>query len=140
MIGPNRAIPGVPPWPRESRGRSYPLGPTVSPEGVNFSVFSKGSTAVHLLLFDGVDDETPSRVITLDPHGYRTYHYWHAFVPDVRPGQVYAYRAAGPWNPGRGLRFDGEKLLLDPYGKRVVAPRRRSRAAATCPGDNTASA
>jgi len=140
MIGPNRAIPGAPSWPRESRGRSYPLGPTVSPDGVNFSVFSKGSTAVHLLLFNGVDDETPSRVITLDPHGYRTYHYWHAFVPDARPGQVYAYRAAGPWEPGRGLRFDAKKLLLDPYGKRVLAPRLRSRDAAARPGDNTATA
>jgi isoamylase len=140
MIGPNRAIPGVPRWPRELRGRSYPLGPTVCPDGVNFSVFSKGSTAVHLLLFDGVDDETPARVITLDPHSYRTYHYWHAFVPDVGPGQVYAYRAAGPWEPGRGLRFDAEKLLLDPYGKRVVAPRLRSRDAATRPGDNTSRA
>jgi glycogen operon protein len=135
-----RAVAGVHPWLKESAGRSHPLGATVSPDGVNFSVFSRGSAAVHLLLFDGVNDEAPSRVITLDPHDHRTYHYWHAFVPDVRPGQAYAYRAEGPWDPARGFRFDRGKVLLDPYGKCVVAPALRSREAATRPGDNTATA
>jgi glycogen operon protein len=135
-----RAVAGVHPWLKESAGRSHPLGATVAPDGVNFSVFSKGSTAVHLLLFDGVNDDAPSRAITLDPHAQRTYHYWHAFVPDIRPGQVYAYRANGPWDPARGLRFDPGKLLLDPYGQCVVSPALRSRDDAKRPGDNTATA
>jgi isoamylase len=130
VIRQHRATAGVPPGLKESRGRSFPLGPTVSAEGVNFSIFSRGSTAVHLLLFDGVNDEAPSRVITLHPRGHRTYHYWHAFVPDIRPGQVYAYRVEGPRDPARGLRFDADKILLDPYGKCVGAPGLRSRDAA----------
>ena len=124
----------------DSRGRSFPLGPTVSPAGVNFSLFTKGSTAVQLLLFNSVDDDAPSHVITLDPHAQRTYHYWHAFVPGIGPGQVYGFRVDGPVDPARGLRFDRDKVLLDPYGRCVARPATRNRHAAATPGDNTASA
>jgi isoamylase len=125
---------------RSTAGRSFPLGATVGRDGVNFSVFSKHSSGVELLLFDAPDDVAPSRVITLDPHQHRTYHYWHAFVPDIGPGQIYGYRVAGAYAPDRGLRFDRDKVLLDPYGTCVAWPARRSRAAAMRPGDNTASA
>jgi isoamylase len=121
-----------------SRGRSFPLGATVYPEGVNFSVFSKQSEAVQLLLFDHVDDAKPSRVIELDRQTNRTYHYWHVFVPDIRQGQHYAYRAAGPFAPERGLRFDPDKALLDPYGRGVARPAGYSREAGRKPGDNAA--
>ena len=124
----------------QEQGRSFPLGARLVPGGANFSVFSKHSTAVQLCLFDRVDDVKPSRVIELDPRTHRTYHYWHAFVPDVAPGQLYAYRVAGPFDPERGLRFDPAKLLLDPYGRCVARPAGRSREAASRPGDNTASA
>jgi glycogen operon protein len=107
---------------------------------VNFSVFSKRSTAVQLLLFDHVDDAKPSRVIDLDPRTNRTYHYWHTFVPAVAPGQLYGYRVNGPFQPERGLRFDPQKVLLDPYGRAVASPAGRSRDAASRPGDNAASA
>ena len=60
-------------------GASFPLGASLVANGVNFSVFSKHATAVQLLLFDRVDDARPSRVIDLDPHIHRTYHYWHVF-------------------------------------------------------------
>src|SRR5262245_54952935 len=123
-----------------ARGRSFPLGATPRPGGVNFSVFAKHATAVELLLFNHVDDARPARAIALDPRAHRTYHYWHAFVPDIGPGQLYAYRAHGPFEPGKGLRFDGAKVLLDPYGKGVVCPAGRSRAAACLPGDNAATA
>ena len=103
-------------------GYSFPLGATVSPRGTNFSVFAKHSTAAQLLLFDGVDDPAPSRVIDLDPYVNRTYHYWHVFVPGVAAGQVYGYRIVGPFDPANGLRFDPRKVLLDPYGKCVARP------------------
>ena len=67
------------------------------------------------------------RVVDLDPRSHRTYHYWHAFVPGIGAGQVYAYRAFGPFDPGRGLRFDPSKVLLDPYGRAVVVPEAYSR-------------
>ena len=122
------------------RGASFPLGATPAAGGVNFSVFSRKSAAVELLLFDGPDDSSPSRVIGLDPHGHRTYHYWHAFVPGIGPGQCYGYRVHGPFEPERGLRFDPRKLLLDPYGRCVAIPEGRSREAARRPGDNVRSA
>src|SRR3569833_694251 len=122
------------------RGRSFPLGASLVAGGANFSVFSKNATAVQLLLFDSVDDDRPSRVIDLDPRSQRTYHYWHTFVPDLKAGQLYGYRAQGPYAPEKGLRFDGDKVLLDPYGRCVVTPSRVSRAAARSPGDNAATA
>jgi isoamylase len=117
-------------------GRSFPLGATLSPEGVNFCVFSKNSTLVELLLFNHVDDTKPATVISLDSWKNRTYHYWHFFVPGLRPGQIYGYRAHGPFELQRGLRFDPEKILLDPYGRAVAVPKEYSRVAASRPGDN----
>src|SRR5262245_39306300 len=111
-------------------GKSFPLGATLTQVGVNFSVFAKHGTAVQLLLFDEVDAPQPSRVIDLDPRANRTYHYWHVFVPDIVAGQAYGYRAAGPFDPKRGLRFAPDKVLLDPYGKCVARPAARSREAA----------
>src|SRR5512145_163327 len=87
-------------------GSSAPLGASVHPDGVNFSVFSRSATRVDLLLFDGARAPRPSAIIPLEAGSHRSYHYWHAFVPGLHPGQVYAYRAHGPFDPGRGLRFD----------------------------------
>src|SRR5262245_5124515 len=96
---------------RVGTGVSAPLGATVRPDGVNFSVFSKHAWRIDLLLFDDEHAVDPTRTISLDPHQHRTYHYWHVFVPGVGAGQVYAYRAHGPFAPERGWRFDGEKVL-----------------------------
>jgi glycogen operon protein len=104
--------------------------------GVNFSVFSKHATRVELLLFDRADAPVPERVIPLDPARHRTYHYWHVFVPGLGAGQVYAYRAHGPFAPERGLRFDADKVLFDPYGLAMAVPPAYDRRAAMRPGDN----
>jgi len=48
-------------------GKSFPLGATACPDGVNFSVFAKGGEAAQLLIFDHPDDAQPSRTITFDP-------------------------------------------------------------------------
>ncbi len=61
-------------------------------------------------------------MIELDAVENRTYHYWHTFVPGVRPGQIYGYRVSGPFDAARGLRFDPAKLVIDPYGLEVVVP------------------
>ena len=121
-------------------GSSSPLGATPSPDGVNFSVFSRHATGVQLLLFNGVDDAKAERVVRLDPSINRTYHYWHVFVPDVRPGQLYAYRVEGPFDPSNGMRFDATKVLLDPYGRGVMVPEAYGRDGARGPGDNSGTA
>jgi glycogen operon protein len=121
-------------------GRSAPLGATVVDGGVNFSLFSRSAAGVELLLFDRDDHARPARVLPFDPAGNRTYHYWHLFVPDVRPGQLYGYRVQGPAAESAGLPFDAAKVLLDPYGRGVAVPSGYSREAARRPGDNSATA
>src|SRR5437763_191730 len=96
-------------------GKAFPLGPTTYPDGVNFSIFCKNGTAVDLLLFDQVDDLKPVREISLDPAIHKTYHYWHIFIDNLKPGQLYAYRIAGPYEPSSGQYYDADKILLDPY-------------------------
>src|SRR5688500_12196926 len=121
-------------------GRSFPIGATASPNGVNFSIFSRHAAGMELLLFDREDDPHPACVIRIDPVANRTYHYWHCFVPNVRPGQLYGYRATGPFDPASGLRFDPTKVLLDPYGRGVVTPTNYDRHAAARQGENAAKA
>ena len=121
------------------QGASAPLGATVYPGGVNFSVFSKNATIDRAVVVRWRECRTagkghPSRFAS----GHRTYHYWHVFVPGLKPGQIYGYRAQGPFAPERGFRFDGEKVLLDPYGLAVAVPEAYNRLAGSLPGDNAA--
>src|SRR5208282_3176671 len=121
-------------------GSSFPLGATDVGDGVNFSVYSKNASRVDVLLFDTVDAAKPARVVSLDRQPHRTYHYWHAWVRGIRPGQIYGYRVHGPFAPAQGMRFDPQRLLLDPYGRAVAVPPGYDRVAASRPGDNAAHA
>ncbi len=96
-------------WP----GRPSPLGATFDGAGTNFAVFSEVADRVELCLFD--DDGAETRVELVECTGYC----WHAYLPDVQPGQRYGFRVWGPWAPERGVRADPAKLLLDPYAKAV---------------------
>jgi glycogen operon protein len=122
----------------EKTSRSFPLGAAVMDGGVNFSLYSRLAASVDLVFFDDEASATASRVIHLDPISNRSYHYWHVFVPGVRPGQIYGYRVDGPSDPEHGLRFHATKVLLDPYGRAVVVPKNYDRDAACRAGDNTA--
>jgi isoamylase len=99
-------------WP----GTPYPQGANWDGEGVNFSLFSEHAEAVELCLFDHPDDAEASHRIQLRD---RTDLIWHCYLPDARPGQLYGYRVHGPYDPGRGHRFNPNKLLLDPYAKAI---------------------
>jgi isoamylase len=123
-----------------SKGLSAPLGATVRDDGVNFCIYSRDATLIELLLFENETASEPTQTIPLEPREHRTYHYWHAFVLGIGAGQVYAFRAHGPFAPERGLRFDPQKVLFDPYGRAVVIPKQYTRLAAIRPGDNVASA
>jgi isoamylase len=126
--------------PPSTAGQSAPLGATVYPGGVNFSLYSRSATGVELLFFDREDDSHPAYVLPIDPVLNRTYHYWHIFVPKVSPGQLYGYRVQGPYDPANGMRFDRAKVLLDPYGRGVVVPKNYNREAARSNGDNARTA
>jgi isoamylase len=99
-------------WP----GRPFPLGATWDGDGTNFSLFSENAEHVELCLFDDADNETSL------PLTERTAFNWHGYVPEVGPGQRYAYRVHGPWAPESGHRFNAHKLLIDPYGKAIEGP------------------
>src|SRR5262249_26014594 len=120
---------------RVRNGQSFPLGATVLDGGVNFSVYSQHATGIDLILFpsDAVDQ---MRIVSLDPVKNKTYYYWHAFVEGIGDGQQYGFRAQGPARSDLGLRFDGEKLLVDPYTKAVIGWDSYDRAAARASGDN----
>jgi len=84
--------------------------------GVNFALFSEHATRVELCLFEELGDHSESLRLELPE---RTDHVWHGYFPDLRPGQLYAYRVYGPFDPQRGQRFNPNKLLIDPYAKAV---------------------
>ncbi|GAB4492873.1 MAG: glycogen debranching protein GlgX [Anaerolineales bacterium] len=117
-------------------GKSHPLGATINPGGVNFSLFSKNCTGVELLLFEHAEADAPSQGYRLDPAVNRTGYYWHIFVPGIGAGQLYGWRLEGPNRPEEGLRFDGDKVLLDPYGRGVTLGKNYNRALAARPGSN----
>ncbi len=119
-------------------GRSFPLGATVLPEGVNFSLYSRSATGVVLLLFEKATSPAPYRTILLDPKHNRTGDYWHVFVPGIGAGTLYGYRVSGPHDPDNGYFFDPEKVLLDPYAQAVSMGDNYDRGAAARPGDNAA--
>ena len=95
------------------RGRAHPLGATWDGAGVNFALFSKHAERVELCLFDPRGRREIERIELRD----RTDFVWHCFLPDARPGLLYAYRVHGPQDGGD--RFDPSKLLLDPYAKLI---------------------
>src|ERR1700678_4339033 len=104
-------------WP----GAPYPLGATWDGWGTNFTLFSEVAERVELCLFDDAENgvgepggqlaETTVELTEID--GF----VWHGYLPGIAPGQRYGYRVHGPYDPPRGLRCAGSKLLLDPYGK-----------------------
>ncbi len=100
-------------WP----GKPYPLGATWDGLGVNFALFSEQATKVELCLFNGPQSTKEEQRVELIQY---TDQVWHAYLPDVRPGQVYGYRVHGLYRPELGLRFNPNKVLVDPYAKSVV--------------------
>ena len=96
------------------------MGTHESEGGVNFALFSRHATRMRLELFDQSADAKPSRVVDFDPARNRTGEVWHVWVKGVRPGQLYAYRVDGPYQPGEGHRFNFNKLLLDPFATAIT--------------------
>jgi isoamylase len=97
-------------------GKSYPLGATFDGQGTNFSIFSAHAEKIELCLFDAADGRERDRIFLSG----RTDDIWHCYLAGVRPGQHYGYRVHGPYEPEQGHRFNPNKLLLDPYGKKLT--------------------
>ena len=92
------------------------LGATWDGRGTNFALFSANAEKVELCLFDSQGRREIERVELPE----RTEDVWHGYLNDVSPGQLYGYRVYGPYEPERGHRFNANKLVLDPYAKRLA--------------------
>ncbi len=99
-------------WP----GQPTPRGATWDGMGVNFALFSEHAERVDLCIFDPTGRHEVQR-ITLPE---RTDLIFHGYLPQARPGLLYGYRVYGPYEPARGHRFNGHKLLLDPYARNIA--------------------
>ncbi len=104
---------------RVKPGKPYPLGATWDGHGTNFALFSENAEKVELCLFDDAGSRRESVRVEVPEH---TDQVWHCYLRDVRPGQLYGYRVHGPHHPKQGLRFNANKILLDPYAKAVGRP------------------
>ena len=100
--------------PPPAAGSPFPRGATWDGRGVNFALFAESAECVELCLFDG-QGRNEERVRIRE----RTNGIWHVYLPDVTPGRLYGYRVHGPYEPQRGLRFNPNKLLLDPYARAI---------------------
>ncbi len=99
-------------WP----GLPGPRGASWDGQGVNFALFSEHAERVELCLFDASGRNEVQRIALPE----QTDHIFHGYLPEVRPGQLYGYRVFGPYRPQDGHRFNGHKLLLDPYARNIV--------------------
>ena len=120
---------------KTTKGDPHPLGSTVYPDGVNFSVFSQNAASMELLLFAEGNSTEPFQIIKMTDEGNKSFHFWHIFLVDAKPGLHYAYRVHGPEEKKPGHRFTPEKVLIDPYayGNSMDL---WNRGAACLPGDN----
>jgi isoamylase len=99
-----------------SAGKYFPLGATLTEQGVNFAIYSQNASEVFLLLFDRPGGE-PTDIIKLEN---RTKFIWHACVHGLKAGKLYGYKIRGDFNPAYGMRFNENKLLIDPYAKALT--------------------
>lgn len=128
---------------RVSTGSPAPLGVTPDARGVNVAVFSSNATRIEFCLFDAAGEVELARLALAE----RTGDVFHAHIAGVPPGARYGLRAAGPWAPGEGHRFNPYKLLVDPYASRLDRPFKleaslfdtRARGAARDEADSAAS-
>ena len=101
---------------RLTAGTAHRLGASWDGRGTNFALFSANAQKVELCLFDNQGRREIER-ITLPE---KTEDVWHGYLPDVSPGQLYGYRVHGVYEPEHGHRFNANKLLLDPYARRLA--------------------
>ena len=97
-------------------GAAYPLGASCDSEGCNFAVFAGNAEQIDLCLFDANGRQELRRLALREC----TDGVWHGYVTGVAPGQLYGYRAHGPYQPEQGHRYNVNKLLLDPYARQLA--------------------
>ena len=97
-----------------------PYGAIIHEGGVQFVVFSRRAMAMRVLLYDAPGEPEPAEIIHFDPDLNRWGQVWSMFVPGIGAGQLYHLQADGPFDPDKGLRFDGRAKLIDPYARALT--------------------
>ncbi len=106
--------------PKLQFNHMLPYGAILHESGVQFVVFSRSATAMRLLLYRDVNDTEPDEVIDFNRDTDRWGDIWSIFVPGVGPGQLYHFQTEGPYDPQRGMWFDHQARLIDPYAKALA--------------------
>lgn len=106
--------------PNTEVGIPLPLGTHAWRGGTNFAVFSRHATRLWLELYDDAADATPQHRFELAPEAHRTGDLWHIWIEGIEAGQLYGYRAEGPYAPKDGHRFNPYRLLIDPYAAAIT--------------------
>ena len=101
---------------KQDKGKPYPLGATFDGQGTNFALFSAHALKVFLCLFDTSGKKELCRIELKE----NTAGIWHIYLEGIKPGQIYGYRVDGPYLPLEGKRFNKNKLLIDPYAKKLT--------------------
>ncbi|MGO3345194.1 MAG: glycogen debranching protein GlgX [Marinomonas sp.] len=96
-------------------GQPFPLGASVTENGVNFAVVSEDASALILCLFDDKDNEFQQLPFSNKQNGV-----WYMEVLGITENQRYGLRAEGPFDPKRQWLFNKNKLLIDPYTKALT--------------------
>ncbi len=97
-------------------GSPFPLGANWDGKGINFALASPNATNVVLCIFDAEGKQEIKRYFMNSVSGG----IWHGYLPNTLPGLIYGYRVAGPYQPEKGHRFNPNKVLLDPYAKKII--------------------
>lgn len=98
-------------------------GACVASNGVSFTINSHGATRCTLLLFKPQAPKPYARIPF--PDSYRIGDTYSMLVYDIKPDEFeYAFSFDGPYEPAKGLLFNGENVLLDPYSRAVTGQRK----------------
>ncbi len=101
-------------------GKPLPLGAHAGTKGTQFSLFSRNALSVSLLLFESDTYDSRYSTLPLDRIKNRTGDIWHIWVEGITHGQIYGYKIDGPYDPGKGHRFNRNKLLVDPFARAIT--------------------
>ncbi len=100
-----------------NKGRPFPLGSSLTSQGVNFSLIATNAEYVEILLFEKEESISPKTILKLD-HNHNTGPYWHVEIKNLSEGCIYAFRVKQKNNEINN-NYE-KKVLLDPCSRGIT--------------------